>query len=243
MTKTQNGINTQALNFSGFISLTSTQIVPITQLGIGSGNADLYTVPANKRLILVGWTFFNTAGTATTVTFQLKSGGVYYQLAPSASVATVSNTTDFSLVFIFEAGESVSLNTSQAGINAWFNAILYDSSCAMYSPRVLALAKGDNTIYTVPVGKTARLFESCPTANQSVSYFNLTAGARTISLYAIPNGASKTNDNALVLSKSCSNNTLTSFYSSITLSAGDSILINTNAATASQTAWLNVMEF
>lgn len=122
----------------------------------GSGDVDVFTVPAGMRAIIT-FDMYNTAGTTTTYHAQMKKGGIgsYIRIASDATLATnVAVATGFFI--IFEAGDIVSMNFSQAGMNFFGTAIVYPNTEGLKSIYFAGpFASGENTVYTCPAGKTA----------------------------------------------------------------------------------------
>lgn len=218
----------------------------------GSGNVDLYTVPAGKRALVMGGTLYNTAGTNTTYAFQVKISGTYYPLFASgvqtATTGANSSPAIDHIAYIYEAAEVISINTSQAGLNVWPVIITFDNTSGPKTVKLTTLASGDNTVYTVPANKTAIVLtpEMYPSDNNlaAFNYYNASGGTRTIIWYVVPSGGSKGSTNQIQASANVSTGAKNTFNSGkCSMNTGDFVVINTNAATATQMAWVSVMEF
>jgi hypothetical protein len=213
----------------------------------GSGDVSLYTVPANKRA-LVQMEAFNTAGTTTTWSpeVQIAGAGAFYHISPAISTTTATQGT-FNAGMVFEAGDVVAINTSQAGLNAFGSVILFSNTSTLKSIRLASTSwtNGNNTIYTCP--STALVAGFSPFFNSSSSaplnYVNQSGSAATIAWSLVESGSSvatanklANNQNATVANNASAGGT-TNFY----LQTNDFLSLNTNQ-TAQQIAWVNVFE-
>ncbi len=211
----------------------------------GTGDIDLYTVPAGRRAFLVSALLYNSTGSNITANSQIKISGTYYRLNSNASVSTVAISNHGSNMYVAEAGEIVSLHTSATGLNVWYRIIEFDNSLTLYSAKLTSLANGDNTVYTVPAAKTAQVLNGTlsQTINGLLAIWNKSGGARTYNAFAVPSGGSSGTTNKFL------NGTATTADDVIAtpgcpacLSAGDFIVLNTDAATATQFAFVTVYE-
>jgi hypothetical protein len=147
-----------------------------------------------------------------------------------------------------ESGETLAINTSQAGLNFWYSIFEYDATYPIYSPKILNLISGDNTIYTVPSGKTAsglggNMVTTIVAANRSsFRCINVSGGTAQYTLYFIPNGGVKGVSNQVSAATNVSNNN--GFFPQVIpcLNGGDFVVLNTSVGTGIQTAWMNVVE-
>jgi hypothetical protein len=177
---------------------------------------------------------------------EIKVSGTYYRLqTTSAPLANGSQNTNFTAIgYIAEAGEIIAINTAtNNGAMVSAGVVQFDNTCLLYSSKLTSLSAGDNTVYTVPSGKTATLLSAVfGTSIGSIGamvYVNASGGARTFSWKFKPSGGSAT---LLAPSQSPGDGTRTQVATALSMAAGDSIIINTDAATATQFAWVNVME-
>ena len=216
----------------------------------GSGNVDVYTAPTGRRALVMARTFRNEAGSATTIYAQLKSGGVYYRLETNVSVSAGNH--DHEVEFpsiILEPGESIAVNTTQAGMNVWFKIVEFDARIPVYSAKLLALPNASplyNTVYTVPTGFSALVLDDALDPNLftgALLIVNTSGAARTYTWYVVPSGGSPASTNRISASGfSVSNNTRLVTDAALTLAAGTTIQLQTSATTATQIAWVNVSE-
>lgn len=213
----------------------------------GSGNVDLYTCPAGKRASVSYISCFNSAGTTTTIQPEIYVSGTYYKIGNTSTVATTAqgNLLVGKQAIILEAGEKISVNTSQAGMNFWANIVEFDNTAPIKTGKILTLSNGNNTLYTCPAGKKAVTldFDLCVNYElQKFLYFNNSGGSRTITWYAVPNGSSPGTSNTMGNETVNSGLAAARKIGAVMLNAGDFIVVNTTAGTATQTAWVNVME-
>lgn len=214
--------------------------------GLASGTSDLYTVPAGKKASVLGTWIFNPTGGAIVFAAQAKIGGVGYSLtAPTASVAA-NAVANAGQQIVLEAGESYSIAASAAGLNVWLRIVEFDSGSHWKSARLLSLAAGANTLYTVPAGKIA--FPSSTSFNLGsasaiIGVVNLSGGARTLTPHGTAPGslavsaATQSGPAAVALA----NNGAASLFAPVMLGATESLSVNADAAGA-VFAWVNVYE-
>lgn len=248
----QDFINRYAICAGYTNKLSGLSFIPIQGNPAASGTVDWYTCPAGKRAAVLQINYCSPSGSASVIPM-LKSGGNYYNLnaTQTASAIGVAAGGIVNLI-ILEAGESISTNQSTSSINVWISIMEFDSDIPFKTAKLLSLSSGNNTLYTCPAGKSAIfMFSSTsPIATQSsltmvTNYWNNSGGSRSISLHHVPNGGSPGTSNMLLPTtpQSVTNGSfLTGQYASNCMNAGDTIVINTDAATATQFAWVNVME-
>jgi hypothetical protein len=248
----QDFINRYAMAAGYTNKLSGLAFVPIQGNPAASGTVDWYTCPAGKRAAVLQINYCSPSGSAS-ITPMLKSGGNYYNLnsAQTASAIGVAAGGIVNLI-ILEAGESISTNQSTSTINVWISIMEYDSDIPYKTSKLLSLASGNNTLYTCPAGKSAifMLSNLSPIAPQAsltlaINYSNNSGGSRNISVYHVPNGGSPGTSNMLLATtpQAVANGSfLTNQLASNCMNAGDTLVINTDASTATQWAWVNVME-
>jgi len=213
---------------------------------VATGDNDLYTVPTGKKALFFGHSAFNTSGGNISYFFQIKVSSVYYRITSTTTLATqVLTTLSATTVMVLDAGEILSINTATTnGLNVMPRVLEFDATFnGIKTSRILTLANGDNTIYTVPAGKTAMLLGSLDIqSDQQIRIVNDSGGNRTYTPYVVPSGGAVATSNQINAAVTIADNVLTAFTCNTTLDAGDFIVINTDAGTATQTAWVNYAE-
>ena len=181
---------------AGFTSkLSGLAFKPFAGNSAASGTVDWYTCPVGKRAAVIQITACSPAG-STTVTPQLKSGGVYYNLNTAYTVSAIGTVAGgIQQLIILEAGESISTVQSTTGINVWGSVLEFDSITSFKTVKLLSLSAGANILYTCPAGKTATFCFSnlSPViasngTSTGITYWNNSGGTRTVSVYHVPNG-------------------------------------------------------
>lgn len=227
--------------------------------GFGFGNpanatTDLYTAPAGKRAIVFAAYGANGSATPAGMTYQpkLKSGGNYYNLQTTGT----SNQNQLLLgginnPIILEPGESAAVNFAAGSTTSntyGFPILEFDSNIPLKTAKLLSFSSGNNTLYTCPANTKAFILDSSMgMANQTniglFYYFNASGGSITRQWYVVNSGGSPGTSNSCSASTSVSNNVMDTGGAGCTcLNAGDYIAINVSAATATQFAWVNIME-
>lgn len=215
---------------------------------LASGNNALFTCPVNSRAF-ISISLFNTAGTTTTVFGIIsKDGGTTWQrTAANFTIATVAYGSYEQSTLVLEAGDVIGLNCSQAGLNATGLAQVFFNTAKIRQIYFTAFAAADNTVYTVPAGKTALLVQGTagPFGQNGPQMFvaNGTVGSVTYQ-FKIKRGAAA----AFLMGAAQVLTTLTAASIpggaiNLLLNAGDSIIANSNSAVAGQVMYGVVYEF
>lgn len=211
--------------------------------GNTSGTVDIYTVPTGKKAF-ISWLYGISSSPGMTGSLNIKVGGTYYGLT-GISTALGTNARLF-VGMVLNAGESFSvIVNSNPGGNLWVRAMEMDISTPLYTGRLLSLSAGNNTLMTVTTGKTAMIIDSsggCYVNASGGLYRNLSGGNRNVKTYHVPNGGSPgtTNQFNQNTALATGNNLIVSIPTS--MGSGDSIVINTDAATATQWAYTTYYE-
>lgn len=220
----------------------------VFQALLSLGDNDLYTVPAGKRVFVLLNTFYNTTANPRIARTEVKIGGTYYAISQATTVnANVAAAATVPLQPILEAGDILAINTDGgAALNTEFRLLQFDNTFGLKTARLLSLASGNNTVYTVPAGKKAWPFNTNPNnslnGDAAIGYVNRSTAARAIASFFVPSGQSAIQlatvgaqaDGTIGIANRCAPSLMT---------AGDAAVISTNSANAEQTAWLNVYEF
>lgn len=244
-------ISAGAIKLNPMPELPGAQMIEILSLtnfsgGLLVGNNDIYTVPAGKRLFLPSYGYTNPVGGTINFYLMLKNGNTYYRLRGNTPVgATTSGL--FGLGALYNAGETVAVQTTVAG--GGFNGvgILFDDTASFKRKELFNLDNTQRTIYTVPAGKKARVLNNTQPdtfsnpANVAIS--NDSGAGVTVKIYYVPVGQTL-NAAAHIVSTTTpgSGLTLTPNVPPI-LPSGWSIVAESSTATATQLIWLMINEF
>ena len=237
-----------ALVYPGAVRLSGASYLSLIAPALATGNNDLYTVPAGKRAIFGGFTLQNTSVGNIVWYPAIKISGTYYRLNSDTTTATGALGNQQGIGYIAEPGETLAIVTAtNNGANVFPWVVLFDSTIPVYSSKLLALANGDNTLYTVPSGKAAVLLNTLMAAIASdtaagLFYVNSSGGARTIQWSFVESGQALGTGYLATASTNVNGATRSGLSGRPSLGAGDFVNINTNAATATQIAWVSVME-
>lgn len=238
--------------------LTNGKWIRVAATNLIIGNTDIYTVPAGRRAAVFGYAVMNPSAGAITFIPEFKVSGTYF--APAANGlagvgAGVSNAQSTTVMPILEAGEILAVNAATtAGGQIWFEVFEFDNTSGLKSSKLLSLASGNNTVYTVPANKSAVVLTgNVETVTGSgtggvtgeLQYFNSSGGNRTIRWHFVNSGGSVTTGiggNQVVAAVAITTGSLNSAIAHASLGAGDFVAINTDANTATQVAWVTVYE-
>lgn len=246
----QDFINRYAMATAYTNKLSGLAFKPQSGLSATSGTVDWYTCPTGKRAAVMSFSYCLASGSGT-ITPMLKSGGIYYNLNSALTASTIG-TSGLVNLLVLDANESFSTNQSSATINVWVSIMEYDSDISLKTIKLLSLVNGNNTIYTCPAGKSAIFMGSniCPcdataTLPRVVNYWNNSGGTRNIQVYHVPSGGAASSSNLILPNGPQAVTTgsfLTNQIAQNCMNVGDFIVINTDAATATQFTWVTVLE-
>lgn len=226
-------------------SMSGLKYVPIVGANLATGDTDLYTVPAGRKALVERFarTYNPSVGNITTYR-ELKVSGTYYRLESNATLTTLTGgTPNFQSDIVLNAGESLSVNAATtSGLNFRGGAWEFDASdTRLATSRILALVSGDNTLYTVPAGKTAWvIFASTTGNNGQVVVSNATGGSLNYYINVVPSGGSAGSTNQLYPATAIADQTILQFVGPSMLAAGDFISVNSSGPDAGshQIAWV-----
>lgn len=228
-------------------NLTGAKYVRAASTTVASGYLDVYTVPVGKKAIVKYRSAYNAATTTALTWSAIKVSGSYYRLTADQNITTITANSAAVPTIVLEAGESIAFNSDKAGVNVWYNVEEFTDTVAIKTAKILALANGDNTLYTVPASTNTMLQDiammySAGGQQAQVRVANFSGGARTITMYAIPSGGSVGTTTIAIPSASYVDATVQGKDFPATMSSGDYIVINTNSGTAGQFVWVNLVE-
>lgn len=240
-------LNTVGNGLFGPVALNNGVFIRIAGSNLATGDNDLYTVPANKRLVLGNMNGVNTSAGNITFFAEVKSGSTYYRLSAGTTIATTASNAAFCSIAL-EAGDILAVNVATtSGLNVNVMGMLMDSSVSLKTYRLLGLATGNNTLYTVPANKSAMILP-----NQTGVPFSPgsgvapcvadSGGTRTFTFYSFATGGSAASASQVTAGNAVSASGRTNVSIPLTLAAGDSIVVGVDTGAASQVAWVNVVE-
>jgi len=232
-------LSLSGLSSVGWLSLGGSYQTNVFFSNLSTGDNDLLAVPTGMKAYVHALTcgITNQSGIAAYV--EVKTNGVYYPLNISSTVTTNTAAlfgSDLTIV-IFDAGETVAINTAANGLNATISAVVFPATIPAKTAKVFTVVAGDNVVYTCPVGKQAVPFLGSmmlPQRTPNLVSINRSGISQTYIYYLVPNGGSTGPGNRLAWRTNLGNNaSLGSGYS--VLNAGDSVVINCSANTSGQT--------
>lgn len=217
-----------------------------------TGTLDLYTVPTGRRALIVTAFVINTSGSSMSlVQLFVKISGTLYPISLITNSFTSGTNRNISPVgnYVAEAGETISIALNQQPNTVQMQLFEFDNTSNLKSPKIFspALATGFNTVYQVPVGKTAFICAVAGsfnfTALSGVVYSNNSGSSRSIVTYQVPNGGSPDATTQTAASTLIGSGTanFTGAVPSI-LASQDSLVVSTDSGTATQFAWTTVIE-
>lgn len=239
-----NAINANLFNF--LPQNASAKYIDAKGASLVTGDTDLYTVPTGKKALFFGHSAFNASAGNISYYFQIKVSSTYYRITSVTTLATgVRTTLSDATVIVLGAGEILSINTATTnGLNILTRVVEFDATLnGIKTSRILALSNGDNTLYTVPTGKTALLLGGADMiSSNQVLVMNDSGANRTYNVYIVPSGGAAGTSNKVEAANTIADNVATSFTCLTTLNTGDFIVVNTDNGAATQTAWVTYAE-
>jgi hypothetical protein len=238
---------------NALLPINGMKVRPIPWVTGLNGATDLYTVPAGKRawvpMLLRG---SNTTGSAITATIQIKVAGIYYPIGAPVSIADSSAWLNFNSNaasangIVLEAGESLALNSSAAGLEVRATVYEFPDTESFKSYKNLNLPVGTTVLQTVPSDKVWSFgMTHFGLVTSGITTLNFPSGgfaaaaAASVQVHAVANGGSATVANRV------SNTSVASPGSAVIVSIpsmneGEQLLVTTNLA--GTVAWVNVFE-
>lgn len=214
-------------------------------VNLSAGNHDLYTVPSGKMALVIDVTSTVPAGNPTSVTglSEAKISGTYHPFDFFALGQAAGHYGEQRSLapFLLRAGEIFAVNTDHSGLTAWPFIVEFDSVANITDTRLLSLSSGNNTLFTMPGGKTVA-FVGMPSGLDlpgagRVWYYNGTLADRTIQANLVPASGSPSLNNAIFNGAVPSGQMVQAvLYGG--LAPGDTININTDSSASGQIAWI-----
>lgn len=211
-------------------------------------NGTNYTPPSGRRAMIFSDVLFaNLSGSAATVFAKFTRGANTYTISDTQSVSSSNAMVSFSrqrVLPVMSNGDYLIFNYATSSCNAWVSIIEFDDSCFIKGA-FAELSNGINTLYTVPSGKQASVFNNRDmTPFRGAMFGYNTEAARQVIPYFQKNGSS------INCSTSISNSVVGVWGSGAgfqmpapLMNPGDTIKISTNATTAQAWAWFTYLEF
>ncbi len=215
-------------------------------------NQTIYTVPTGRRAFLMTCVLSNNSGVSTAINQVITTGGATITYAPlpaslaNAAVTILNNSNN--PIPVLEAGDTFAVNTTQQPIGVYISVLEFDTSSNLKSVKKTgSWIVGDNTIYTVPGGKTGVVLTgglSGTSGYAGFGYVNVTGSTDTIKFNLVPNGGSVSTANLIKasLGVGAGGGNALNTGSVILMSAGDFFSINTTSAADTQLGYVTVME-
>jgi len=171
------------------------EIISFQQLSAASGDTDLGTVPAGEKWMLVSIYHYNPTGGTLSYTPRFKRSGTYYTTFAAQSVATTVSGVQATITLpILEEGESLSVNTTGAGLHLEFAVLKFSATSLVSSYTNLSLSTGDNKLFECPTGYSALAFSTASAAvmalNALVALRNPLGSSVNFYLCRVPVGGS-----------------------------------------------------
>lgn len=232
--------------FQGLV-LPGMKFVSAHASSLASGNIDLYTVPAGRKAICIGYTFTQNSAATDTIYLEVKIGGAYYRLESDVSISTNSYVQRAVTCPVLAAAQVVAVNIATGGATSgcWVNMVEFDANSSFKSSQVVAPVSGDNTVYTCPTGYNACVISGpLLEAIAGLGFINQSGGSRSIRWHNVPSAGSAATNNIIRDTTAVSNSTvnMNNPAGATRQASGDFWVINLSADAASSLVFINVME-
>lgn len=224
------------------IPLTGAKMVVGRNASLTVGNNTLYTVPAGKKAVLIGFvTQINPTGGSIAMHFGVNIGGTMYRLSSNASVSPGTTTNQTAAAgFCLKAGHLFVVNDGTGGASSIAAFIEFDDTVPIFTNIITAVA-ASNTIYTCPANKTARILRGTGvdgdlSVTGTVTYVNQSGGAITRQCYSVPSGGAAGATNRLnpTAGTSVPDATAVGLSYPSSMAAGDSIVLDLSGTGGTQ---------
>lgn len=222
--------------------------VPFTvKLSNLSTSNDVYTVPIKYRAAfsLVGCS--TTNGSSSTVFPVVVTNATYKRFNTTTTVTATAPAAMGMVRFVLEEGETLQVVPSLPGMNVWAFGYLFRTNEIIKTLRLYSLAASTNTLYVCPTNTIAyppAMTDTVGaiTATLFLNYANFSGGARTISAWLVPLGSTVSDANLFINARSVSDQNIVNIGIPRYLTEGDRVVIQTDATTDAQIAFMTVAE-
>lgn len=212
------------------------------------GDNDIYTVPTARAALITGGRLQNDSGGNVIGFPEMKHGGTYFRIGNST--ASIANGAGAAMSIqgsgiALSAGDSFAINAAiTAGANALYLITEFSDESSLKPAFLFGTASGDNTLYTVPVGKTAIPISLGVTIGAASGSFNVGAGSvGTGQIFTKITQSGGTPIISGAISGGASANTAVAVANNtFSLEAGDSVILNITTGDSAQIAWGIFME-
>ena len=231
----QNRINNYLPFLDSLIALPGAKAINCGAYGIGAGGPNfVYTVPTGKRAA-VGYAHgFSNSGAAGTCSQIIRVSSTNYTINTNISYSASNLAFLNQSMIILEAGEQYGYTLTGANPNCFTQVIEFDNTAPLRTYKNLALTSGDNTLYTVPAGKTAYPIKGRMGFSAAFNVGAVQLITNNGTMYHVPNGGSKGSNNQMSIS------TATTSQHWGSMNAGDFIVVNVGSTAGF--GWINVVE-
>lgn len=208
----------------------------------GAGDYDAYTVPAGKKVIVMGFHGYNSNGSNRNIYVEVYKGGVYQRLMANLAVTSGQITPQINVWYCFEAGEKLAVNVNGADVDISLSIVEFDNTANIKVVDIADLGAsqdgiGNDILYTCPANKCAALMPvstinpAILSGNAGVVCVNTGSTTVTLALYLTETDATATaNSNRFGGSTSNAGARTTFTANTIFLDEGNTIIVNTNSA-------------
>lgn len=202
------------------------------------GSNDVYTVPTGKRAIILGTGTYNPNVATVAVFVEIKTVGGTYIRAGGNIVAAVSGRAAINPNYIFEAGETLSVNTASTTCVIVAGIILFPNTVPLRSYRVQP-SLTPQTLFTATTNTFGITnFSPITTSSIQITYVNGTGGTLSLTETWTPNGGSG------IVVTAVPTGTITAIGTSLgaIFNTGDTLVVTSSSNTATQLAFITVWE-
>lgn len=228
------------ISFSGII----TNIINTNLL---SGDVDLYTIPTSYIGIILSADRYNTTNATVTFYDEVKISGSYYRLLANATIAStnLSTASPPNSRYAFNAGQTIAVNLSIGGTTLRYSVLLLSTNTGIRGAFLTSVSNGDNTLFTAPSTRSSVILATGIGAfGGAIVNYNNSGGTQVYKIYAVENGDSPTELNAIHFVSSTANATATGTINSpVWVSPGGSCVVNSTSGAATQYMWCMVMDY
>jgi len=205
---------------------------------VSASEQTIYTVPSGKKALLFRLQYFYSSGTPSPLVYLVPSGQSANDPNNKASTPSLSagpSNPSADLYSVLSAGDTVQVNTQSfnaSSLNYALNVIEFPSSEPMFGVFRSQLASGaDNTVYTVPTGKSALVAPIIEPVLRAGWVYNNAVSSQALRWKVTPSGGSLTQIRSDTYGSKATGSPLNvSFPAGLTLGAGDALVVNPNGS-------------
>lgn len=219
----------------------------IVLTNLSAGVHDILTMPVGYNGFCIGAIPYNATNLLSiSIAAYLKDSGTYYKLTGNIGAATNSPASASSLAAakIFKPGQSYALSNAIDGMSFYGVFKMFPTNCPLKQSSIFSIGTTPALLYTVPVSTWALPITQSQIGTGffgSLIIANDSGASRVVDVYVVASGSSA--DNSTRAFRATVANASQTVFTTVPMAPGTSVYIDSDAATATQSASMTVYEY